>query len=71
MRKKSAGGVLASRSDSPYCTSTIRPFARCGLAGRPFCASCGWFWYRHGARVDHNVLCHNRVFPQPAGANLL
>jgi hypothetical protein len=41
MRKKSASGVLASLRGSPYRTSTIRPFARCGLAGRPFCASCG------------------------------
>ncbi|HAP39410.1 MAG TPA: hypothetical protein DCQ94_06595 [Nitrospira sp.] len=40
MRKKSASGVLASLSGSPYRKSTIRPFARCGLAGRPFCASC-------------------------------
>ena len=41
MRKKSASGVLASLRGSPYRTSTIRLFARCGLAGRPFCASCG------------------------------
>ena len=27
---------------SPYGTSTIRLFARCGLAGRPFCASCSY-----------------------------
>ncbi|MBA5875927.1 MAG: hypothetical protein GDA66_15440 [Nitrospira sp. CR1.2] len=27
-------------SGSPYRKSTIRPFAYCGLAGRPFCASC-------------------------------
>jgi len=66
MRKKSASGVLASLRGSPYRTSTIRLFARCGLAGRPFCASCGWFWYRHGARVDHNVLRNIRVFPQLA-----
>jgi len=40
MRKKSASGVLASLSGSPYRKSTIRLFACCGLAGRPFCASC-------------------------------
>ncbi len=28
---------------SPYGTSTIRLFVRCGLAGRPVCASCGLF----------------------------
>ncbi|CBK40449.1 protein of unknown function [Nitrospira defluvii] len=28
---------------SPYRESTIRLLARCGLAGRPFCASCGLF----------------------------
>ncbi|HAN91392.1 MAG TPA: hypothetical protein DCQ33_04850 [Nitrospira sp.] len=39
MRKKSASGVLASFSASPYCTGTIRRFTRCGLAGRTFCAS--------------------------------
>jgi len=32
---------------SPYGTSTIRLFACCGLAGRPFCASCGLLWYLH------------------------
>ncbi|HAN92855.1 MAG: hypothetical protein CCU27_02560 [Nitrospira sp. UW-LDO-02] len=41
MRKKSARGVLASLRSSPYGPSTIRFLARCGLAGRPFCASCG------------------------------
>ncbi|CBK43571.1 exported protein of unknown function [Nitrospira defluvii] len=50
MRKKSASGVLASLRGSPYGTSTIRLFVRCGLAGRPFCASCGRFW-RETARV--------------------
>jgi len=33
MRKKSASGVLASLRGSPYRTSTIRLFARCGLDG--------------------------------------
>ncbi|TXG85191.1 MAG: hypothetical protein E6R14_04610 [Thermomicrobiales bacterium] len=41
MRKQSASGVLASLRGSPYSSSTIRFFARCGLAGRQFCASCG------------------------------
>jgi uncharacterized BrkB/YihY/UPF0761 family membrane protein len=49
MRKTSAGGVLASLSGSPYGGSTIRHVARCGLAGRPLCASCGVFCYRYGA----------------------
>ncbi len=40
MRKKSASVVLASFRSSPYGTSTVRFFARCGLAGRPCCASC-------------------------------
>jgi len=31
---------------------TIHPFACCGLAGRPFCASCGFLSNRHGAWVD-------------------
>ena len=35
MRKKSASGVLASLKGSPYGTSTIRLFARCGLAAHP------------------------------------
>ena len=38
--KKSASGVLAPHSGSPYGTSTIRRFARCGLAGRPFGTAC-------------------------------
>ncbi|MBA5862979.1 MAG: hypothetical protein GDA65_09765 [Nitrospira sp. CR1.1] len=41
MRTKSASGVLASFRSSPYQMSTTRFFTRCGLAGRPFCASCG------------------------------
>ncbi|MCC2641464.1 MAG: hypothetical protein K0S45_1877 [Nitrospira sp.] len=32
MWKKSASGVLASLRGSPYAQSTIRLFARCGLA---------------------------------------
>ncbi|HAP38570.1 MAG TPA: hypothetical protein DCQ94_02315 [Nitrospira sp.] len=35
-RKKSASGVLAALRGSPYGVSTIRLFACCGLAGRPF-----------------------------------
>ncbi|HAP40541.1 MAG TPA: hypothetical protein DCQ94_12420 [Nitrospira sp.] len=49
MRKTSAAGVLASLSGSPYGGRTIRHVARCGLAGRCFCASCGVFCYRSGA----------------------
>jgi len=56
MRKKSASGVLASLSGSPYGKSTIRHFARCGLAGRPFCASCGRFWHQHTTWTDRIVL---------------
>ncbi|MCE7978381.1 MAG: hypothetical protein DYH03_14890 [Nitrospira sp. NTP1] len=41
MWKKAASGVLASFRGSPYCKSTIRLFFRCGLGGRPFCASSG------------------------------
>jgi len=66
MRKKSASGVLAALRGSPYGASTIRPFACCGLAGQPFCASCGFLSNRHGAWVDRNVLRSHRVFPQPA-----
>jgi hypothetical protein len=40
MRKKSPRGVLALLRGSPYYPSTIRRFARCGLAERPFCAFC-------------------------------
>jgi len=57
MRKKSASGVLASFSGSPYGKSTIRHFPRCGLAGRSFCASCALFWYRHATWADRGVLC--------------
>jgi len=66
MRKKSASGVLAALRSSPYSASTIRLFAGCGLAGRPFFASCGLLYYRHGARVDRSVLRNDRVFPRPA-----
>jgi len=51
MRKKSASGVLASIRGSPYGASTIRLFACCGLAGRPFCASCGWLLHQYGTEV--------------------
>jgi len=55
MRKKSASGVLASLRGSTYGLGKrlftqamgrrvnkvyVRHFARCGLAGRRFCASC-------------------------------
>jgi len=30
---------------------TIRLFACCGLAGRPFCASCGWLPNPYGTGV--------------------
>jgi len=36
MLKKSSSGVLASLKASTYLPCTPRPFARCGLAGRPF-----------------------------------
>ena len=41
MLKKSASGVLASFRASTYPKGTPRLFTRCGLAGRPFSASCG------------------------------
>jgi len=41
MLKKSASGVLASLRGSTYRSKrTPRLFARCGLAGQPFWASC-------------------------------
>jgi hypothetical protein len=36
MLKKSPSFVLASLRGSTYAKSTLRFFARCGLAGRPF-----------------------------------
>ena len=41
MLKNSASGVLASLRSSTYRSIRLRLFARCGLAGRPFRASCG------------------------------
>jgi len=41
MLKKSASGVLASLRGPTYRSRTPRLFARCGLAGRTFWASCG------------------------------
>jgi len=66
MRKKSASGVLASLSGSPYRKSTIRPFARCGLAGRPFCASCSVYWRGTARGAQRARWCKKWVFPQPA-----
>ncbi len=41
---KSPPAAFSHRSDAQRTAeSTIRLFARCGLAGRPFCASCGLF----------------------------
>jgi len=40
MLKKSVSFVLASFSPSTYRKGTLRAFTRCGLAGRPFWASC-------------------------------
>jgi len=66
MRKKSASGVLAALKSSPYRASSLRLFACCGLAGRPFCATCGLLSCRHDTWVDCRVLRNNRIFPQPA-----
>jgi len=43
MLKKSASGVLTSLRSSTYRSVRLRLFARCGLAGRPFWASCARF----------------------------
>jgi len=52
MLKKSASGVLASLWGSTYRSVRLRFFARCGLAGRPFWASCAAFPYC-AKRADH------------------
>ncbi len=62
MRKKSASGVLASLSGSPYRKSTIRPCARCGLAGRPFCASCEAVQRRPTPRICGGFGTQNEFF---------
>ena len=66
MRKKSASGVLASLRGSPYGTSTIRVFARCGLAGRSFCASCGDSATDKARELSVTSQAKKQVFLQPA-----
>jgi len=39
MLKKASDSILASLRGSTYRNSTTRPFARCGLARRPFWTS--------------------------------
>jgi hypothetical protein len=38
-----ASGVLVAFRPSTYRKGTPRVFTDCGLAGRPFCASCGTY----------------------------